>query len=736
MSGDERAGKTDFHVYSPARRDRRILLPLIASVAVATSMVLWFRPGSTKHSGQDAPVDSQSTKSSQSPPSDAVPSTPEINITPAQFVSMDILRGGGLTAQKFITSINAANGHTVEWENPDVQKRAADIQLSEYEGDGRISVPEALNILTLCGFAVETRENNFIIRELKSEELLWGILSSKVDPDSPDWGALRPWRSLRFCDARSLDSILNDSRSTTPGSSAALAWASGGGDRTINISDDGFVRRQVNVKLNDSQMVTVVSVLEGLKDNPAYSANPALRVAAARVLGEVLGRDPVKTLTPDNPTLMRLETLLADPDGQVASSAALALGRSASVPSLNILVKTITSTNVRPQVLPCALAALWQSELLGRRLDSESLGQAIWESRRDLFSQVRNWIVESSAHIPTNVNCEYAAAWLLTAAQFASDSIQSECGTALRAVLKQSSDPRAQWIAASLEGLHKADALEPLPGKLRTGCVAGPLWLRYTFSSSLARELLTGADRRDVQSALWRLSKPQALLPDNGIEGDNLFIARRALSLAQNDPSPILRNLALNTLYRERRTPAPENREWRLYNETGLALSVFMTDADPVCQLTAASALAQLGGPSEIAALGRKDTAHPAEAWDRLLTGLVQRMARNDEQLEFLAPAVVDLADALLPSSNEAIATRAAWTRMHDPSLTGVARIRMIKSFHSAPQREAAVRALAETSKRDVLSEKDIAVLMSDEDPRVRAAVLDTGLAGKKMPKH
>ena len=740
MRGDQPGDAIKFNISRTSGSRRRCTwLPALGSLTTALLLFLWIYPKNAVPHPGGVEVNSHSIMSPQVLPPDARSETLVKKNVEAALVSMKSLRGPGLSVQKFVELLTAVSSQSVHWESPDLAARAAQIRLSDYDGDELICTTDALDLLTFCGLTVEAHPpNSFIIHEMTSEDQCWQLLASKVDPDGPNWGALRPWRALRFRDQRTLESILEASRAASPEDFNALVWAVGGSDRALKIEEDGLMHWESGRLPDELQLSAISTRVEELRKSTTYAGDPRFRAAVANVLGAMLHRNSTVQLQFDHPALVTLGSLLTDSNVEVACSAALALGQSASVSGIKLLVNDLEREVIPPEVLTAILTGLYRAEVLGRRLDSDSLGFANWETRRELFAQVSSWVTVCARKVqPEKSDLVYAAAWLHEAEQFAPDMVASTYGDALRATLEKSDEPRAQWIASEFAGRTRSVALEPLTGKLQSGCVAGPLCLSYRFNCTLAHQLLSSSERRSIQAALWRLNQPESLQPDFGIDNGSLqYISNSLVSIAQSNDSTILRNLALATLYRERRTQTAETKYWRLNSEPGVALSIFLNDTNLNVQLTAASVLSRLGGPSEILTLARKDlTDRSPESLEMLLTGLVPRVEQADEQAESLTPAFIGLAQYLLQSTSDTVATRAAWARMHDPNLDTTSRIRLLKSFRSPLKREAAVRALAETTKRDALTPKMIGVLLADEDPRVRAAVISSGLARELKTK-
>jgi len=215
---------------------------------------------------------------------------------------------------------------------------------------------------------------------------------------------------------------------------------------------------------------------------------------------------------------------------------------------------------------------------------------------------------------------------------------------------------------------------------------------------------------------------------------DEASLVNNLMAYAANNPSPILRRLALEALYKDRRGAQPEGpgEPFRLLWEVGPALRAFLEDPDAAVQTAAAGAVGRLAYSTELAAVAQpvlRDRAPAAVV--RLLEALGDRLVHSTGQAPEMTQAIAAVGSLCLDFGNEAVEQQAGWLSMNDPEMSLEAKVRLCGSFKKAPARSGAIRALGASNVRAEWTSKLVLHLLADTSPAVRAAVFQYRLPAR-----
>lgn len=689
---------------------------------------------------------------------------------PPGMVDISPLRGEGLTVAEFMVLIEKAAASPVKCEV--LKTPIGALRFSAYDGLLQIPVREALGMLRYAGLAVEQTQKDEPIKvnPIHSKERTLELLTAGADPDGPDWGALRPWRSFRVSSTLNVGALVASTEGVPEaGSVSALAWAMPGAQHLVSVADDGRVTQECSAPLSRAELQAAEKLFVKLACLSGDVADPATRAAAVSGLGELLRLNSQAQLPGVSAVVRALGVLLKDKDTEVSRSAALAAGNSAAVEMLALLVEQLLERRTACPDQAVALVALTHAESLGRRLDREALGAGNWERRRVLFQTVGSWLAGAPQLQPAggdaagqgdaeNLPARQArpgsvaqeqplsqaetqsAAWLRAAAVFCPSASVAERTQAIEQRLWQGGNTQAQLVVLSADRTGERLGAAALPAPLQVAVAAGPLWPRSRFSLEQAAAWVAGNDSRWVQAALWRLSRVEQRWLEKALSGaENTSLVSTLMTFATNSPSPILRRLAVEALYRERQQKNAEGtgEKFRLCWDTRPALRSFMDDKDRAVQTAAAGAVGRLGDSTELSEMaqpGLRDRAPEAVA--RLLETLAERLIKSTGQTPELTQAIVAIADMCLEFGNDAVEQQAGRLRMNEPEMSLEAKVRLASSFKKAPARAGGIRVLGVSGARADWTIKLVSHLLADNSPDARAAVFQSRLPARVSPKE
>ena len=727
---------------APERR-RNALFAFLALALGAATATAWLATRSRfahPTSGDAAATNAQAARAAENPLPSAEPQDTAAGIAPAPIsrtppgmVDCSALRGNGVTAAEFIALVRQAAGAPDAGATDKAAAGLLSLRLSGYEGDRLITAADAEGMLVYLGLTAgrDRGARDSGVQPLGSHERLWHLLAANADPDGPDWGALRPWRSVTISSGRSVGALLAECRAA-PGAASlyALARALPGGSRVVSVSDDG----RVTQRFVGPPSATELHAAETLFVESARAADSGVRTAAAAGLGELLGLNSQAQLPADSGLVTALGALLKDKDAEVAGAAALAAGKSASVSTIGLLASCLLEwRGTKPAELAAALAALTHAESLGRRLDAQALGAEQWERRRMLYQTVSSWLASTANEQKTDAaNLGLAVAWLRAVEVFRGNNAFENCARTLGNQVWQTGDARAQFVVLSLARTDERFAAANLPAALRLGVVAGPLWWRSSLTLEQATALLDAGDTRSLLAALWRLARGEGRAAELGWPAAaRPELGNRIEAVARNSQSAAQRRLALEALYRDRRRKTADGatETFRLCWDAAPALQAFLDDPDTGVQTAAAGIVGRLGGSADVFRITRANLAGRApEAVARMSTALAARWQTGGNQAAELTPAVVAWCDLNLGSENEAVARQAGVLRLSDPELDVEAKVRLLHSFRAPAARAGGIMALSCSGKKDSLPARLALYLLGDSSALARGAVFESRL--------
>jgi hypothetical protein len=607
------------------------------------------------------------------------------------------------------------------------------IQLSEYEGEDALPPADSESILWFAGLSTPRPDTAKPESQAKpnavplcGEDRAWALLLAGAGLEDPRWGVMRRWQSFRLKSGRTLaDLLAMPGIENNPALLDRAVWLIGGLDRRVAVREDGEIVETVLQRASDAELEAARQLL--LKT--AAAADAQARATAARGLGELLALDPRVQLPPDHPLIATLAKLLKDEQLEVACSAALALGNTAAVSGLQLLVQCVEN-DVSGKSLPCALVAFRQAEALGRRLDASALSAENSDLRRALFEKMRLWLVARASAKSVPPPPLLAAALLRLSEVLPPGPGWEGYAEELCNVLVESKQSKAADIAAEFRTRANPAILNRTAQAQTLGEVAGPLWRHYDFTLARAAEMLLSKDRELTQAALWRLSRIGNLAANPEIDQELMSqVAERAGALAAGAVSSRVRRVALDALYREH--TQPKNSElkgrWRLYSAPDIALEVFMKDDNAQVQLAAALALGSLAGHAEIGLLSPGIGSRSPVAVEQLLRGLVGRYGKESANDEY-AQALGALVDQVVNAADPALAVAGVWARLNDPRLDAEQKIRLVQTFKDPTLRVRAIQVLGEQRERAKLQPEMIRTLLKDDSEYIRAAVFESDL--------
>ncbi|MGD0088919.1 MAG: HEAT repeat domain-containing protein, partial [Planctomycetota bacterium] len=424
----------------PVRRRLALLALVVGTLAIVVWLGLPERPPRIEN--QAGTTSATAAKRPSAPPKEMLPPPPP---TPPGFIDLSDLQGEGLTVAEFVALIGKAAALPLKCEV--LQTAGVALRISAYDGVLQVPVQDAQALLSYAGLAASQPQKDapLDVYPISPTERMWQLLLRDCDPDGPDWGALRPWRSFKVSSTLKFEALISGAqRSPDAGMITALAWALPGASRMVAVGEDGRVTQEFSGAPSPAELQAAEKLFVTLGSG---SADPAVRRATALGLGGLLGVSSQAQLPPDSPVVQALAALLKDQHTEVARAAALAAGHSASVATLSLLAERLLKSSDRLVDQAVALVALTQAESLGRHLDREALGAENWERRRALYQTVSSWLAapqtqQAGLHEPA-----LAAAWLRAREVFCPGAGLAEQAKALEESLWLSGSYQAQLVA-------------------------------------------------------------------------------------------------------------------------------------------------------------------------------------------------------------------------------------------------------------------------------------------------